>query len=101
MSTKGTVVLAFTAGLAGGIISQRIMVRPVYAQGSTSAPTEIRAERFVIVDDNGLPRGAFGFSTKDDWPTLEVTDKKGHAFQVRLFGTSFFGNGKPAVVPPK
>jgi hypothetical protein len=100
MSTKATVVLAFSAGLAGGIVSQRIVARPVYAQAPTSAPTEIRAEKFVIVDQNGLPRGAFGF-TKDNGPTLEVTDKKGHAWQVRLYGTSFFGNGKPSVVPPK
>lgn len=97
MSTKTTLVLAFTAGLAGGIVSQRIMVRSVYAQGPTSAPVEIRAEKFVIVDDNGLPRGAFGINTKDGWPTLEITDKKGHALHV----ASFFGSAKPSVVPPK
>ncbi len=101
MSTKSTVVFAFAAGLAGGIVSQRIFVSPVYAQAPTSAPSEIRAERFVIVDDNGLPRGAFGFSTKDDWPILEITDKKGHAWQARLQSSAFFGNAKPFVVPPK
>jgi hypothetical protein len=64
-------------------------------------PSEIRAEKFVIVDEDGLPRGAFGFSAKGRWPTLEVTDKKGRAWQVALHETSFFGNAKPSVVPPK
>jgi hypothetical protein len=100
MNTKATVALAFAAGLTGGIVSQRIINTPVYAQELTPATKEIRAEKFVLVDDNGLPRGAFGIGTKDGWPTLEVIDKKGHLWRARLDDPSF-GGGKPSVVPPK
>jgi hypothetical protein len=100
MDTKATVVLAFAAGLTGGIVSQRIINTPVYAQEPTPATKEIRAEKFVLVDDNGFPRGAFGIGTKDGWPTLEVIDKKGHLWRARLDDPSF-GGGKPSVVPPK
>jgi hypothetical protein len=100
MGTKATVVLAFAAGLTGGIVSQRIINTPVYAQAPASAAKEIRAEKFVLVDDNGSPRGAFGIRTQDGWPTLEITDKDGHAWRARLDGRAFFfGKGKPSVVP--
>jgi hypothetical protein len=93
MNTRATVVLAFAAGLTGGIVSQRIINTPIYAQVPTPTTREIRAEKFVLVDDNGLPRGAFGIGTKDGWPTLEVTDKKGYLWRARLDDSSF-GRGK-------
>jgi hypothetical protein len=40
MNTRATVVLAFAAGLIGGIVSQRILSTPVYAQVPTSATRE-------------------------------------------------------------
>jgi hypothetical protein len=101
MNTKATVVLAFVAGLTGGIVSQRINT-PVYAQAPTSATKEIRADKFVLVDDNGLPRGAFGIGTKlDGRPVLEVIDNKGNVWRARMDTAAVFGRGKPSVVPPK
>ena len=99
MNAKATVLLAFAAGLTGGIVSQRILSTPVRAQEPTSVSKEIRARKFVIVDENGLPRGAFGIRTKDDWPTLEVTDKTGHVWRARLDSTALFGKGNRSVVP--
>ena len=69
--------------------------------GAAPLPKEIRAEKFVIVDENGSPRGAFGVRDKDGWPILEVIDKKGNAWAARMAGEGFFRNGKPSVVPAK
>jgi hypothetical protein len=103
MNTTATVVLAFAAGLTGGAVSQRINT-PVYANTPVnvqiSATKEIRAERFVLVDHNGSPWGAFGIGAKDGWPTLEVKGKNGRLYRVLLDDASF-GWGKPSVVPPK
>jgi hypothetical protein len=105
MKPVTTITLAVVAGFLGGILSQRIVPQPVYAQAQTSIPQEIRAESFVIVDPNGVPRGAFGFDKKNGGPTLEITDTKGHAYWPRFFGNSsplhWTENAKPLVVPPK
>jgi hypothetical protein len=66
MGTKKTIALALAAGFIGGIVSQRIAPPSIYAQAQTQIPNEIRAERFVIVDENGTPRGAFGIDKKGD-----------------------------------
>src|SRR5215472_5209130 len=99
MNTRATVVLAFAAGLTGGVVSQSIINTPVYAT-PMSATKEIRAEKFVLVDNNGSPWGAFGIGAKDGWPTLEVKGKNGRLYRVQLFDASY-GVGNPSVVPPK
>ena len=101
MNAKTTVVLAFAAGLTGGIVSHLAVSTPVRAQAPSPLPKEIRAEKFVIVDDNGSPRGAFGIRDKDGWPILEVIDKKRNVWAARMAGEGFFGNAKPSVVPAK
>ena len=99
MNIRATVVLAFAAGLTGGVVSQPIINTSVYAM-PISATKEIRAEKFVLVDNNGSPWGAFGIGAKDGWPTLEVKGKNGRLYRVLLDDASF-GWGKPSVVPPK
>jgi hypothetical protein len=83
MSNKTTIALALAAGFIGGIASQHIA--PVYAQTPTLTPKEIRSETFVIVDENGTPRGAFGIDGKGE-PIMEVTDKKDHPYWPRWEG---------------
>lgn len=34
---------------------------PVHAQAAVEPPAEIRARKFVLVDENGTPQGVFGF----------------------------------------
>jgi hypothetical protein len=97
MSTKATVVLAFVAGLTGGTVSQRLVGAPVRAQAPAPEAKEIRAERFVLVDENGTPRGAFGIDA-NSLPTLELIDKKGHLWRPKLFD---FDHAKPSVIPSK
>jgi hypothetical protein len=63
-----TTLCAIGAGFAGGFASQAFLSSPVvHAQTAhsgppspeRSAPSEIRAERFVMVDANGNVRGEF------------------------------------------
>lgn len=100
MNAKATVTLAFAAGLTGGIVSQLAVSTAARAQEPSPLPKEIRAEKFVIVDENGSPRGAFGIRDKDGWPILEVIDKKGNVYVARVAG-QVFGSGKPSVVPAR
>jgi hypothetical protein len=96
MSTKTTIAVAVIAGFVGGIVSQRIAPIAVHAQAPTPVQKEIRAESFVIVDENRIPRGAFGIDGKGE-PHLEATDAKGHLYWIR-WGESF-GKGKSSVIP--
>jgi len=97
MNTKTTISLAIAAGFLGGIASQSISPIMAHAQAQPPIPKEIRAESFVIVDENGLPRGAFGIDKKG-FPMVEATDAKGHVYWIR-WGESFFGKGKPSLAP--
>src|SRR5580704_17764186 len=101
MSTKATLMLAVAAGFFGGIPSQRIVLTPVFAQTPTPAAKEIRAEKFVIVDEIGLPRGAFGINPKDGWATIEFTGEKEQLRRVTWIAAGWAGKGKSSVVPPQ
>jgi hypothetical protein len=79
MSTRTTLALAIAAGFIGGVASQRIMPIPVRAQEQASVPHEIRAHKFVLVDDAGVDRGVFGFNSKAA-PDIEMMDPKGHTW---------------------
>jgi hypothetical protein len=89
MTTKLTVVLALAAGFIGGLASHYCVPSPVFAQqgsGSgipekTSIPQEIQAHKFLLVDEGGAVRGAFGFE-KDGTPNIEIIDLKGHKWGV-------------------
>jgi hypothetical protein len=101
MNRNMNLALALAAGLVGGILSRYLAPTPVLAQAQITNPKEIRAENFVIVDENGAPRGAFGIDRKDGWPTLEITDAKGHAWRARFYSVSFFHKAKPDLLPPQ
>jgi hypothetical protein len=53
---KMTVLIAFVAALAGGVISRYVSPAPVQAQtkAQNSAPAEIRAQRFSLVNPDGV-----------------------------------------------
>jgi hypothetical protein len=78
MSSKFTITIALAAGFIGGIASRRLRPSPVYAQ-APAPPQEIRAQRFVLVDEAGVARGAFGIETNGA-PELEIADPKSHVF---------------------
>jgi hypothetical protein len=101
MSTRTTLILAIAAGFLGGIVAQHLALTPVFAQAPTPAAKEIRAEKFVVVDQNGSPRGAFGISPKDGWAAIEFTGEKGQLRRVTWYPAGWTGKGKPLVVPPQ
>lgn len=72
MNTKITTALAVLAGFAGGAMSHYLMVpMPVRAQAPVQASPEIRAQKFVLIDENGTARGVFGFQN-DGTPAIQV-----------------------------
>jgi hypothetical protein len=48
------------------------------------------ARSFVVVDENGVPRGAFGINEKAERPVIEIIDARGNARLARFYGD--FGN---------
>jgi hypothetical protein len=57
---KMTVLIAFVAALAGGVISRYAAPAPVHAQqAQTPAPVELRAQRFALVNPQGLVVATF------------------------------------------
>jgi hypothetical protein len=101
MTNKTTFVLALAAGFLGGIVSQHIMPPPVYAQAQSPVPREIRAESFVIVDTNGVPRGAFAVNGKNGRPTLEMRDRSGRLNETRWQVSGFYRNRPAQIIPPQ
>ena len=62
MSNRFAIVLAFCAGMIGGTVTRYFAPAPVYAQTS-ALPQEIRAQRFVVVDEHGVAQGVFGLES--------------------------------------
>ena len=56
-----TVVLSMIAGMAGGVlVSQLFMGTPLFPRKTPLEVEVIRAEKFVVVDENGKMRAEFG-----------------------------------------
>jgi hypothetical protein len=68
--------LSLAAGLLGGILSHYAAPVLVHAQTQTTPPKEIRAQRFVLVNDAGVPEGEFGID-KDGNASIQLLDKDG------------------------
>ena len=67
MNRNLTLILAFAAGLLGGVLSRWITPTPVLAQAQATPPAsaapvpkEIRAQRFTLVGEDGAVLGTFG-----------------------------------------
>jgi hypothetical protein len=95
-----TIALALAAGFLGGLASRYRAPVEVHAQTPPSPPAEIRAQKFVLVDQNGEARGVFGFETTGA-PVIEINDQKGHVFTTRWYGGFHnppFGPDKPTLL---
>ena len=75
MNRKTNLILALAAGLLGGLISRYINPIPAYAQ-TQSAPKAVRAQSFVLVDEQGTPFGLLGF-TPTGAPIIKLLDERG------------------------
>ena len=90
MNSKFTLLLAAAAGFAGGFVSRYASPAPVHAQ-APAVQQEVRAQKFVLMDQGGLPRGAFGIET-DGTVQIEVTDNKGRLYLYQTYIPKFFSN---------
>ena len=72
MRNRLTLAFAMVAGFIGGMVSH--VPALVHAQTPTPVAPEIRAQKFLLVDENGTPRGVFGFRS-DGTPELQVRNK--------------------------
>jgi len=69
-------VLAFAAGVMGGLLSQAIATKPVLAESQAPPPREIRAQSFVLVDEAGSVLGKFSVDGVGR-PALRLFDSRG------------------------
>jgi hypothetical protein len=76
MNHKLNVGLSLAAGLLGGFLSHYSVLRSVHAQAPIPAATEIKAQRFVLVNATGAPAGVFGFDETGN-PNVVLFDKTG------------------------
>ena len=74
--------LSLAAGLLGGVLSHYVAPELVHAAqvapvpAPAQAPREVRARRFVLVNEDGSPAGLFGFD-RDGRPDVELFDRTG------------------------
>jgi hypothetical protein len=71
-------VLAIATGLLGGVVSHYVWPQPVHAQSQATAPKEVRAQSFVLVNDKGEVQGVFSFDeSQAGRPTIKLFDGNG------------------------
>jgi len=71
MNRKFNLALALAAGLLGGVLSRYVAPWPVLAQAQPAK--ELRAQSFVLVDDNNNLVGTFTASTPAPKPGQNQT----------------------------
>jgi hypothetical protein len=67
--------LSIGAGLLGGFLSTAL--HPIGAQAQSQALDEIKAQRFTLVNQNGVPMGTFSFDDSGR-PQIVLRDGLGH-----------------------
>lgn len=93
MNRKLNLGLSLATGLLGGFLSHYISPKLVHAQTQAAPPKEIRAQRFVLVNDSGAPSGLFGFD-QDGNANVILLDKAGKV----TWSASGKANAKPLAV---
>ena len=78
MNIRFTIALAVAARFLGGLAARCFKSAPGHAQAQAVLP-EIRAHKFILVDEVGVPRGVFGIE-ENGTPLIEIEDSKGHVF---------------------
>jgi len=104
MRTNFCILSALVAGFLGGLASRYIIPAPVHAQ-APAVPEEVRAKKFVLVDEKGVARGVFGIE-RGGVPVVEIMDSKGRVWEARFQRppSSLFPDvpqhpGTPALLP--
>lgn len=74
---KANSMICLAAGLLGGLISHYAMTQPVLAQVLTNAPTEVRAQQFVVVDSKGQVQATIKADDIRGNNIVEIVNKDG------------------------
>lgn len=98
MRTTLTIALALAAGYLGGIASHHSFPAEVYAQVPAPPPAEIRAQKFVLVDQRGITRGVFGIEANGS-PAIEIKSDKGRVYILRWYPQRFEPFREPPTTP--
>ena len=77
MNQKLGIGLSVCAGTLGGMLSHFVVPNSASGQVLRSAPKQITAESFVLVDLNGRVSGTFGFDKAAN-PSITLLDKSGN-----------------------
>jgi hypothetical protein len=83
MNQKLNLTIALIAGLIGGALSSKLILTRVHAQ--STAPEEIRAQSFVLVDRDGAVLGTFSNDSQGKFvngkqaadPVIKLFDERG------------------------
>jgi hypothetical protein len=67
---KVNVALCIACGLLGGVLSHYVWALPVHAQRLPTAPREVRAQSFVLVDARGNVEGVFSVDRSKYGPPI-------------------------------
>ena len=100
MATNLNLVLAFAAGITGGVVSMvfnpahvqaQVAAPPAVPQPVQPAPDEIRGRRFVFTDSRGLPLATLGTEISVVRQELQVVlrDAQGREIWKAGSGTQF------------
>lgn len=72
---KKSLVLSFAAALLGGIVSHYLSPQVVHAEAQNQLPKEIRAGKFLLVNEKGQVLGTF--CDEGGRPSLKLFDESG------------------------
>ena len=76
MNRKWNLSLSLAVGMLGGFLSNYISPKLIHAQEKTVPTKEIKAQSFVLVNEDGSPAGLFGFD-KDGKANVVLLDTAG------------------------
>jgi hypothetical protein len=93
MNRKSNLGLSIAAGLLGGFASHYVSPELVHAQAQAAPPKEIRAQRFVLANEDGSPAGLFGFD-QEGKANVILLDKTGKV----VWSASGKANAKPLTI---
>lgn len=98
MKKPSSLVLSLAAGLLGGVLSHYVWTQPVHAQSLASAPSEIRAQSFVLVDNKGVVEGVLSFDqpNKRVPATIKLLDGTGR----EIWRAGGMGSGMRLIASP-
>jgi hypothetical protein len=68
---KPTLILSLAAGLLGGVLSHYALVAPSVHAQAQAPPQAIRAQSFVLMNEQGEIGGTFRFDDQG-WPVIQL-----------------------------